>query len=259
MDFSLFESVRWAITVLIEVMVLVLALRHRLFERLPFFTAYLSILVVNEGILWVTYSLADISSHGSFYVYWTMQAIQVSIRGIVVYEICREILSPYAGVWKLCRPLLIGLGLILAGSAVATARRRIHPISATTLMAERGLELMVVAILVLGLVFCRYYGVRIDRYLAWVALGLGFYSAVQVANDTFLSEWLTRARFPIWEDLRNASFNIATIFWLVALWKPLPARQPAPVLLAPGEYGRLAPQMTLRLRELNTRLLEIWK
>lgn len=118
---------------------------------------------------------------------------------------------------------------------------------------------MVVAILVLGLVFCRYYGVRIDRYLAWVALGLGFYSAVQVANDTFLSEWLTRARFPIWEDLRNASFNIATIFWLVALWKPLPARQSTPVLLAPGEYGRLAPQMTLRLRELNTRLLEIWK
>ncbi|HEV2223400.1 MAG TPA: hypothetical protein VGR84_10390 [Candidatus Acidoferrales bacterium] len=259
MGLSLLDTVHWAATAFIEVLVLALALRQKLPGRLPFFTVYLCILVVNEGILWVTYSLTGISSHASFYVYWTMQAIQVSIRGIVVYEICREVLSPYAGIWKLCRPLLIGLGLILAGSAVATARRRIHPISATTLMAERGLEFTVVGTLILGLIFCRYYGVRIDRHLAWIALGLGFYSAVQVANNTFLDTWLTHAHFTIWEALRNASFNIATIFWLVALWKPVPARQPAPVLLAPGEYGRLAPQMTLRLRELNTRLLEIWK
>ena len=259
MDLSLFESVRWAITVLIEAMVLALALRDRLFERLPVFTVYLCILVANEAILWLTYWLAGIRSYTSFSVYWTMQAVQVLTRAVVVYEICRVLLLPYTGVWKLCRPLLILLGSVLAGTAVITARQRVHPISATTLMAERGLEFMVVAILVLGLIFCRYYEVRIDRYLVWIALGLGFYSAVQVANNTFLASWLTHARFPIWEALRNASFNIATIFWIVALWKPLPASQPAAVLLARGEYDRLAPHMTLRLRELNSRLLEMWK
>ncbi len=259
MGFSLFESVRWAATAFIEVVVLTLALRQKLFQRLPVFTVYLCVLVANEVILFLTYRFTGITSFTSFYVYWTMQAIQVSARALVVYEICRELLSPYAGVWRLSRPLLILLGLTLAGSAVTTARRQVHPISATTLMAERGLEFTILGILIFGLIFCRYYGVRIDRYLAWVALGLGFYSAVQVANDTFLSEWLTHARFPIWEGLRNVSFNIATIFWFVALWKPLPARQPAPVLLGQGEYDRLAPQMTLRLRELNTRLLEMWK
>jgi len=259
MDFSLFDSIRWAATALIEVVVLALAIRQKLFDRLPFFAIYLCILVVNEGILWVTYSFTGISSHTSFYVYWTMQALQVTVRGVVVYEICRELISPYAGVWRLCRPFLVLMGLVLASTAVATARRRLHPISATTLVAERGLEFTVVGILILGLIFCRYYGVRIDRYVALIALGLGFYSAVQVANNTFLSEWLTGARFPIWEALRNASFNIATVFWLVALWKPLPARQAVPVLLTPGEYDRLAPQVTLRLRELNTRLLEMWK
>lgn len=259
MGLSLFESVHWAATVLIEVVVLTFALRRKLFDRLPIFTIYLCILVANEAIISLTYSFAGIRSHTSFYVYWTMQAVQLSARAAVVYEICRELLSPYAGVWRLSRPFLLLLGLALAGSTVATARRRIHPISTTTLMAARGLEFTVVGILILGLIFCRYYGVRIDRYLAWIALGLGFYSAVQVANNTFLGNWLTQANFIIWQALHEISFNIATIFWLVALWKPLPARQPAPVLLAPGEYGRLAPQMTLRLRELNTRLLEIWK
>ncbi|MHB8755850.1 MAG: hypothetical protein ACYC92_12985 [Candidatus Acidiferrales bacterium] len=169
------------------------------------------------------------------------------------------LLSRYTGIWKLCRPLLITLGLVLAGSAAAASRQRVHPISATTLMAERGLEFTVVSILILGLIFCRYYGVRIDRHLAWIALGLGFYSAIQVANSTFLGTWLTQTNFIIWQVLHEISFNVATIFWLVALWKPLPARQSAPVLLAPGEYDRLAPQMTVRLRELNTRLLEMWK
>jgi hypothetical protein len=259
MGLSLTESVHWAATALIEVVVLTFALRRKLFDRLPVFTIYLCILIANEAVISLTYSLAGIRSHTSFYVYWTMQAVQLSARAAVVYEICRELLSPYEGVWRLSRPFLILLGLTLAGTAVATARRRVHPISATTLMAERGLEFTVVGILILGLIFCRYYGVRIDRYLAWIALGLGFYSAVQVANNTFLGDWLTQANFIIWQTLHEISFNIATIFWLVALWKPLPARQPAPVLLATGEYGRLSPQMTLRLRELNTRLLEIWK
>lgn len=259
MGLSLFDSVYWAAFVLLEAVVFCLALRRGLFARQPFFTIYLGLVVADEAILWSTYRLVGIRSHVSFDVYWTLQGILVFSRAVVVYEICRVLLYSYAGIWKFCRPLLLGLGLILAGSAAATARRTVHPISATTIMAERGLELTVVVILLFGLIFGRYYGIEVARHLAWIALGLGFYSAIQVANNTFLGDWLTQQHVLIWEALRHASFNIATIFWLVALWKPLPARQPAPVLFAPGEYGRLAPQMTLRLRELNTRLLEMWK
>jgi len=259
MGFSLFESGRWAATTLIEVVVLALALRQKLFGRLPFFTIYLCIVVANEVILWVTYSFTGISSHTSFYVYWTMQAVQVSIRAVVVYEICRVLLSPYEGVWRLCRPFLILLAALLVGGAAISARLSAHHAAATILTAERGLEIAVIGILILGLVFCRYYGLKIERHVVWIALGLGFNSAVQVANNTFLRIGPTLADFPVWQIIRQTSFNVATIFWIVALWKPLPARQPAPVLLAHGEYDRLAPQMTLRLRELNTRLLEMWK
>lgn len=259
MGFSLFQSVHWASTALIEAAILSLGLRRKLFDRLPLFAVYLCALVASEATIWLAYRFAGVSSHTSFYIYWTAQGALVFCRAAVVYEICRALLSPYTGIWKLCSPLLITLGLVLAGGAAATARQRIHPISEATLMADRGLELTVVGILMCGLIFCRYYGVRVERYLAWIALGLGFYSAIQVANNTFLGTWLTHEHSSIWDGLRITSFNVATIFWFVALWKPLPARQPAPVLLGQGEYDRLAPQMTLRLRELNTRLLEMWK
>ena len=259
MGLSLFNSVYWAATALVEVVVFCFALRRRLFARLPFFTLYLGLVIADEAVLWSTYRLIGIRSRISFDVYWTSQALLVLSRAVVVYEICRALLLPFAGIWKLCRPLLVGLGLILVVSAAATARQTVHPISATTLMADRGLEITVAGVLLFGLIFCRYYGIEIPRYLAWIALGLGFYSAIQVANNTFLGNWLTHQHILIWEALRRASFNIATLFWLIALWKPLPATPLAPVLLPRGEYEILAPQVSGRLRELNARLLEIWK
>lgn len=259
MGLSFSDSAHWMVTTVIEAVVLSLALRRNLFDRLPVFTIYLCTVVANEAIIWLTYSFTGIRSHTSFYVYWTMQAIQVSIRAVVVYEICRELLSRYTGIWKLCRPLLILLGVGIASSAAVMVRQQVHPLSSTILMTERSLEFTVVGILILGLISCRYYSVEIKPHLAWIALGLGFYSAIQVANNTFLGDWFSRVDNSIWRDLRMVSFNIATVFWLVALWKPLPAGQPAPVLLSRGEYEALAPEVTLRLRELNARLLEMWK
>jgi hypothetical protein len=126
-------------------------------------------------------------------------------------------------------------------------------------MADRGLELTVVGVLLFGLIFCRYYDIEIPRHWAWIAFGLGFCSAIQVANNTFLGDWHAQQHVLIWGALRRASFNIAILFWLVALWKPLPATAPAPVLLARGDCEFLAPQVSGRLRELNARLLEMWK
>lgn len=258
MAFSFFDSVHWAATALIEVLILALALHRKLLRRLPFFTVYLFILVANEAITWTAYRLTGINSLFSFHIYWTMQALQISARALVVYEICRVLLSSYMGVWKLCRPFLIMLGAMLVGGAALATRENAHHVAATILTAERGLELTVVGILIFGLIFCRYYGVRIDRYVAWIAAGLGFYSAVQVANNTFLQN-SPLGHFAIWEGLRQASFNVATISWYVALRKPLPVERPAPVLLGPNEYRNLGPRVTVRLRELNSRLMEIWK
>jgi hypothetical protein len=86
-----------------------------------------------------------------------------------------------------------------------------------------------------------------------VALGLGLYSAIQVANNTFLNHWLAHY-LRHWEIVRVQGFNIVLVVWLVALWRPLPAPDAAPVLLGREDYTELTSQVSFRLRQLNARL-----
>lgn len=258
MFFTSLEMLRWALGAFLELFALFLALRHRAFERLPFFVSYLALLVVSEAIIGLTYGLAGIQSHSAFIVYWGMQSLQLIFRAAVVFEICRASLAPYWGVWRFCRGFLIAVAVLLVASAFVSAWRSGPHLSPFVVTGERGLELAIVGILLFGLAFCRYYQIRVESHLAWIALGLGFYSAVQVMNNAVLHE-LSAGFFPIWSNLRMASFQIALVFWLVALRKPLPERPPAPVMLGRNAYETLAPQVNARLRELNARLLEMWK
>jgi hypothetical protein len=258
MGLSSIESVHWALTALIEAAVVYLAVRRRLFDQLPFFTLYLWVLIINEAVMWAFYRFTGFRSHASFSAYWTMQAIQIAGRAVAVYEACRFLLRDYRGVWRFCRPFLLAVAAALITDAALAARASVHHVAMAILTAEGGLELAVVAILLFGLAFCRYYRIKTERHIEWIGLGLGFYSAVQVANNTVLQHWLL-TYFPVWEGLRHASFNIATACWFLALLRPLPAPQPARALLNYREYESLAPQVTARLRELNTRLLEMWK
>lgn len=259
MGLSLLDAVRWGSGAFIEAVILVLAIRRHLFGRLPFFTVYLFLLIANEAIALTVYEIAGIHSRMSFVVVWLMQGLLIFVRALVVYEICRCLLSPYKGVWRLCRPALILVAIVLVTSAVIEGYRNEHSLAEAIFTAGRSLEFTVVCILTFGLFFCWHYRLRISRHLAWIALGFGFYSTVQVINNTFLAISHPLAHFFIWDALRIASFNIATTFWFVALIKPLPSTQPAPILLRGGEYERFRPVVTARLRELNTRLLEMWK
>ncbi|MGC1105895.1 MAG: hypothetical protein WA876_05095 [Candidatus Acidiferrales bacterium] len=257
MGLSSLGLAHWGFGTFIEAVVLILAIRRHLFDRLPFFTIYLFLILANEVITLAVYAITGISSHISFVIAWVMQGLLVSLRALVVYEVCRSLLSPYRGLWRLCRPVLIAVGAILGTTSGIVARQNAHFIEEAILTVGRGLELAIVGILIFGLIFCRYYGIRIERYLAWIALGLGLYSAIQVVNNTFLQHWLSY--FSVWNGLRHISFDMAVVFWIIGLRKPLPVLAPSPVLLGKHEYRDMAPHLTARLRELNGRLLEMWK
>lgn len=258
MGMSLSDKFQWAAGALLQLTVLFLALRRRLFGRQPFLTLYLCLLIVEQIVMAVVYAALGVRSYISFYTFWALQAVLVSFRGSAVYEVCRILLAPFAGVWKLSRSVLLLIAAILTVTAFLAAAQSGPRISAIISTTSRGLELAIVGVLIFGLAFCRYYQVRVPGYLIWICLGFGFYSAVQVVNDTFLRRFLL-GYFPLWEQLWVLSFNIAVLIWCVALWKPLPALQLAPATLEPATYGALAPQVTSRLRELNSRLLEMWK
>lgn len=258
MQLSLFDKSEWAVAALLELSVFILALRRKLYERQPLLTTYLGLLVGLEGAMWLTYRLAGVPSSTALYAYFSDQSLLLLFRWASIYEICRVLLKPLAGIWKLCLSFLIVISTAIALSALFAASHTGPRVSAIVSTAGRGLELAIVSVLLFGLAFSRYYRVTIPRYLVWICVGLGFYSVVQVVNNTFLNRFLL-SYFPVWKYVGPFSFDIAVVLWGLALLKPLPQVQMAPATLSADAYELLAPQMTSRLRELNARLLEMWK
>ncbi len=246
----------WAASSLLEVLVCALAFRRRLYLRLPLFTAYLTLLAGRDLLVWWFYLGLGYSSRAAFYYYWVTQGILMVARGAIVVEIARRALRGYRGVWGLGWRLLCFVGLILLFHAAIDARGNASFLVGFIVTAERDLELAVAGILVALLATGRYYRIRLDPVQRMVALGLGFYSVVQVLNNGLPREWQT-LYFDWWSAIRLTSFQAALVIWLLALRKPLPAAAPGPTLLPQSVYDELSAQVNYRLRVLNQRLLEL--
>lgn len=180
MGLSFVDKLHWAASMVLELTVLFLAIHNKLFKRHPLFTVYLALLILQGLVMAVVYTVLGIRSYLAFCIFWTLQAILVLWRGSAVYELCRVLLAPFAGVWRICRSFLLLTASMLAVSAYFAASESGPRLASIISTAERGLELAIVGILIFGLAFCRYYQIRIDRYILWIGLGFGFYSAVQV-------------------------------------------------------------------------------
>ncbi len=242
---------------LLEVVVCAYAFR-RLYLRLPLFTAYLTLLFLRNLALWWFYLGPGYESRAAFDYFWVTQGLLLVARGAAIAEIAWRTLHEYRGVWELSSLLLVGIALFLLVQAGMGALGNRSWLAPFILTAERGLELAAVVILVSLFALSRYYGILLEPVERTVALGLGVYSALQVMNNSFMREWLTRY-FHWWAHIRVISFLVALAIWWWALRKPLPAEQPKRALLSQDVYDELAPQVNFRLRRLNDRLLELLK
>src|SRR6266852_5559382 len=242
MNLTLLEYFRWGAGTGLEILVCVLVFRRGLNRSLPFFTSYFALLVVAEAIYWPAHFLLRTQPYALFLMFWIIQAVLLLARGAMVAEICRRALESYPGIWKLCRSGLAVIAVVLVLAAAYQAQKNAPRIAAVVLTTERGLELAIVGILLFAVAFCRYYRVEVEFPINWIALGLGFYSAVQVANNSVLQEWLLEY-FPAWSSIRLLSFEFVMAMWCAILWKPLPVPRPAPVLLGRKVYDEVSPEV----------------
>jgi hypothetical protein len=242
MDFTPIELLRYGGAIVLEAGVFGLALRRGLYRRFRLFPVYFGALVVFEIARWVPILRWGLASKQAFWTYWVTQYV----------------LGPYRGIWRLCRVILVSVAGLVVISALFTSEQR-GPFGVRVgLAAERGLELAILGVLLFALAFCRYYRIPVDRLSGLLALGVELFAAIQVINNTFVNHWLI-AYHPFWREIRVDSFLVPLGIWIAALWKPLPAREQPPAMLDPVVYSRLTPVVSIRLRELNTRLEEIMK
>lgn len=247
--------IRWAVGNSLDILVAIVAVRSGLFKRLPVFTAYLMVIVACDVIATPFQAFLRPSSAPVFYEYWSLQTIMMGTRAAAVGDICFRILSPYRGIWRLCRLVLAGVALFLLVSAAYSAAGQKHSATIFITVLQRGLEVAIIGTLAFSLLFAKYYDVKIERFMMLIVGGLIFYSALQIGNSQLMSTF-QNSYYQIYAALTMISFGIASIIWLAAVWKPVPAAV-LPESRDLDAFGVSVPEVNARLRELNARLSEI--
>jgi hypothetical protein len=239
----------------VEMLLCVILIQRGAHRRLPILVVYavavLLMDVVRHAVRW----RFGFSSPAYFNVYWSAQLVLMALRGGLVAELCLYVLGPYRGVWKFCRDILLVLAAILVVVACLESRHEINRLPFFALNLERGLEFAIGGSLLSALLFCRFYGIAVDKFAEKIAIGLCIYSLVQVANNIYFTSWLvTKSSM---QEIRFFAFAMMQLVWISALWKPIAAKQSAPALLGAAQYDAVSFQVIGRLRELNARLEEL--
>jgi hypothetical protein len=256
MDFHDVDQLLTLVLVPVESAVCALAFWRRLWRTLPFFTAYLLLVVIIDGVRWSVILVYGAGSLAHSWTYWMTQPLLMLARGAALADICRAALGLYTGVWQLARYLLgVAVAAMLTLAAVHTGGS--SRITSYLVFVERELEFAVVVTLLMLLVLSRYYGVALDRPLGGMAMGFALYSSVVIIDSSILIGPL-RLPWIVFSAARSLGYSVALGCWAYALRAPLPAPV-RPELSTVESYERNSRVVSGRMRELTARLMDLMK
>lgn len=256
----LYVLVLWALSALVQLIALILLFAKDSFRKLPFFTVYVALNLCQVAFLVVVYSVWGIDSKTGIVLAWYSECITLFAQALATTEILKATLRRYQGIWGLVwRALAFTSACVVVLVALAA---RGSWIDAKWFELNRGYHLTFAAAVIACLLLVRYYSIQVPAAYKMILGGFCLYSCSEILIHTVLQSFVKKASSayaPVWESSTTLSFLVVLFIWVAALWKPLPieVRQAAPP--SDSIYKRLSPEINERLRELNEKLLRLWK
>jgi hypothetical protein len=253
---SIFDSVTAPTSIFLEWALLLISYRRRLYRQLTFFSIYVVVLAVYDGVNeWVSF-LPLFKTLTWNYVYWSAQFAFALLRLLTIAEITRRGLRGYPAVWGSAWRLMSAAAVILLAWTTDSAIQNAHHMRKFIAVAGQRFEFMEAILLLLLLLLGAYYHVRISPLYRWILIGICIYSALLVANGQF---WLLRTILGnlIFADVRRGAFLVPLVMWTYAVWRWGNAPTQPPELISQSEYDNISPQIHDRLRELNDKLTDL--
>jgi hypothetical protein len=252
---AFFQQALWALNSAGEIVLLTLLVVRKNYRSYPAFSFYLLVdLAIGATRLFV-YRIWGFDSAIAYHIGWGTQGMVLFARALAVAEVCRHLLSRYRGVWALTwRILLLCAAVVLSFSILAA--RRDWGLALPT--ADRGLELSIATVIVVLLLFARYYDVQGGHVVRSLAIGFCLYSCFAVLNNTVLERFLYDYS-ALWNLLGMLAFLASLSVWTLSLLHSQSEVQPKEILLPGGIYQAIAPEINLRLRLFNEQLSRFWK
>lgn len=250
--------VLWACSVSAQLITLALLFSRNSFRKLPLFTAYTALNFCQVVYLVIVYSTPGLSRQKLIDLAWYSECITLFAQGWATAEILKVTLKPYQGIWGLVWRALAGTSIFVV---LAVALMTQGDWAAKWFELNRGYHLTFAAAVIASLGVVRYYSIQVPSAYKIILGGFCFYSCTEILLNAILQP-LLKARYddyqPVWQSVTMLSFLAVEIVWVAALWKPLPvdARQAPP---SDSIYQQVSPEINKRLRELNEKLLRLWK
>lgn len=250
------RNLSWALTTLLEVVLLWYLVRKKLYRSHPAFFAYVLMAIAQSGIVAATYQLLGARSKVAFGIAWGTQGVVVCARWLAVMEIAKKALAAYTGIWAMASRILIGTGV--CAFVYALVASRLHWYLAV-LNADRAVELCTAGFIVGMFLFVRYYGIAMPALDRMLAIGFCLYSCFVVINDSIYENWLSFAG-AFWNYLDLVTFMASLILWIMAARNYSAAdNNVAQPELTPQLYAELSHKLNSRLVLLNNRLDHLFR
>jgi hypothetical protein len=249
-------NLAWALTTLLEGILLILIIRRRLNNSHPAFSLYIVAAILQSGVVAGSSWYWGPRSIQNFNVVWGSQALVVCARWIAVTEITRKILAGYSAIWRMASQVLFFLGVIILVYSIAASTNRWELV---VINADRAVELCIAGFIVGMLLFAKYYRLELGNLERQLAIGFCLYSCSRVINVSIIQSW--REAIGQWWNF----FGVLTYFATLAIWidgvrKTVAIRAPVmPSVLSRDTYGKLAQQLNTRLDALNRRLNHLFR
>jgi len=248
------EKAFWALSVLLKAGLFALLLYRKNHRVYPYLFTYVLITLMQSAVLFATYRVWGFESPTARNVAWGVQGLVIAARALAVAEICRRVLARYRGIWALAWRMLLATAVLVLVYAWAASRPNWQ---LAILSTDRGLELAIAVAIVILLLFVKYYEIVLGTTTYYLSVGIFLFSVFSVLNNTVLETWL-HSYATLWNLLGTLAFVASLLLWIWAVREKQPETPSEPELMPQSAYRTLAPQINLRLRNLNEQMSQIW-
>jgi len=175
-----------------------------------------------------------------------------------------EILGPHSAAvswnWGLAWRALVAVSSLVVLILVWVSHAR--GIEQLWFQLNRGYHLTFATAVIACLALVRYYSIRVPSAFKMILAGFCLNSCVEVLVNTLI-QVLFHKGYEVyqaaWQIVGMISFVATLTIWMVALWKPFPVDDRQIASPSDSAYRRLSPEINERLREINEKLLRLWK
>ena len=237
--------------IFLESLLLLRALKVRLFTRYSLFYFYLSAVLVVQILEAVAMPLRRVYS----FVYWFGEPITAALGCAIMFELYRQCLARYPGAARLSRNVMTFVFALVISRTIAQLVYG-RALKVTFLTFERDIRILELIFLAGLLLLVRYYAISLGRNITGMAIGYGVYIMFQIVHITIRMQRGDSFE-PIWNHVQPFAYLLVLCVWTVALWSYAPAAAPAS---APAmDYDELHATTRQHLGHAENRLSRIAK